>query len=313
MSRPVDGTYADQLEERFRRAGIMHLMAVSGGHFVIVADLIRRFAARLLLPRQVTAILTAGTMTLMAAMMAPGDSVTRALVMSWMAAAALFLGRRPQALSALCCTAIGTLLVKPSMAWSFGFALSCAAVLGIILMSHPMGNVMSLLLPDMLADALAMTVAAQLSTLPIQVLMEPRLPVWSVPANILVAPVVAFATMAGLAGLAVAWVNVDMGSWCAWLASLGTQVMERVAMWLGGGEHATMPWAGGTAGALALATVEAAGIAMAMLISRWFVPSSADHALPGRPFTRNPRNRIRIWWTDTRRMLSELDTDPEPN
>lgn len=306
-STPIDATYANKLETSFRHAGIMHLMAVSGGHFVIIAALIRRLGATLLMPRQAVSCLTIACTTLMATMMAPGDSVTRALVMGWLSAAALFIGRKPQALSGLCVTAIVTLLVVPSMAWSFGFALSCAAVLGITLMAQPMARVMALLLPDALADAMAMTVAAQLATMPIQVLMEPQLPVWSVPANILVTPVVAFSTMTGLAGLAVAWVNVDAARVCVWLASWGTRIMEQVALRLGDGSQAVVPWAEGVPGAVALALVEAALIRSVVLVHHWLVPSSAGaHALLGDSFVADPRNRLRIWWADTRRMISKL-------
>lgn len=307
-ARPIDDTYATRLEDRFRTAGILHLMAVSGGHFVIVSGLIRRLCARLLVPRRIVAVLTVVSTTMLAALMAPGDSVSRALVMGWIGAAALFLGRRTQAMSALCVTVIIMLPLDPSLAWSYGFALSCAAVFGIVTMSGRIAEALKLLLPDRLADAVAMTFAAQTFTLPIQVLMEPELPLWSIPANILVAPVVDFATMAGLAGLAVAWVNVDAASALAWIASWGTRVMEYVAMRLGGGAHATVPWSGGVGGALLLAAIEAA-VAIAVIgVSRFLGPSRAIHALPGEPFAAvNPRNRLRIWWDDTMRMMRHLD------
>ena len=306
-ARPVNDTYATRLEERFRAAGIMHLMAVSGGHFVIVAGLMRRLCARLLIPRRIVAVLLVTVTTVLAALMAPGDSVSRALVMGWIGAAALFLGRRTQALSALCVTVVVMLPLDPSLAWSYGFALSCAAVLGIVLMSRPIADVIALALPDRLADATAMTIAAQTATLPIQVMLEPQLPVWSVIANVLVSPVVDFATMAGLAGLAIAWLSVDAATPFAWIASWGTRVMERVAMWLGSGDHAVMPWAGGVGGALALAALEAAVIVVIIRIARFMGPSRAEHAMPGEPFTSNPRNRLRIWWNDTMRMIRHLD------
>ncbi|MBT1171790.1 ComEC/Rec2 family competence protein [Bifidobacterium sp. MA2] len=306
-ARPINDTYASQLEERFRTAGIMHLMAVSGGHFVIVSGLIRRICARLLVPRRIVAVLMVGCTSLLAALMAPGDSVSRALVMGWIGAAALYLGRRTQALSALCVTVIVMLLLDPALAWSYGFALSCASVLGIVMMSRPISGVAALILPDRLADAVAMTIAAQTATLPIQVMMEPQLPLWSLVANVLVSPVVDFATMAGLAGLAVAWANVDAAAVLAWVASWGTRVMERVAMWLGGGEHAVVPWAGGVRGAILLAAIETAVILTIVRIARLAGPSRAEHALPGEPFTRNPRNRLRIWWDDTMRMMRDLD------
>lgn len=307
-ARPINDAYATRLEERFRTAGIMHLMAVSGGHFVIVAGLVRRLCARLLVPRRIVAILLVASTTVLAALMAPGDSVSRALVMGWIGAAALYLGRRTQPLSALCVTVIIMLPLDPSLAWSYGFALSCSAVLGIVTMSGRVSGVLALLLPDRLAEAVAMTLAAQTATLPIQVMMEPELPLWSIPANVLVSPVVDFATMAGLAGLAVAWANVDAASLCAWIASWGTRVMEVVAMRLGGGDHAVVPWAGGVGGALLLAGVEAAVIIVVIRIARFLGPSRAVHALPGEPFAAaNPRNRLRIWWNDTKRIIRHLD------
>lgn len=44
----VDAAYAALLEEQFRRSGIMHLMAVSGGHFMVIAGLVRRLCSRVL-------------------------------------------------------------------------------------------------------------------------------------------------------------------------------------------------------------------------------------------------------------------------
>lgn len=37
----IDSTYATQVEDAFRRSGIVHLMAVSGGHLAVVAALVR--------------------------------------------------------------------------------------------------------------------------------------------------------------------------------------------------------------------------------------------------------------------------------
>lgn len=90
---------------------------------------------------------------------------------------------------------------RSSMSVSYGFALSCAAVLGIVLFAGPLTDWLACMLPRLLSAPLAMTIAAQSLTLPIQVLMDPQLPLASVPANLLVGPVVGFATMAGLVAL----------------------------------------------------------------------------------------------------------------
>lgn len=290
---PVNETYAAQLEQRFQRSGIMHLMAVSGGHFVLVAGLIRRLCALVLAHRHVVAAVMAGGYMVLAALMYPSDSVLRALVMGMIGAMAYAVGRRTQAMSALCWTVLAVLLVRPGMSESFGFALSCAAVLGIILFSRPLGAVMESVLPRWLAEPIAMTVAAQALTLPIQILMEPQLPLMSVPANLLVAPVVGWSTLAGLAGLLVSSLSPELGFVFAWLAGCGTLVMERCATWLADGDHAVLPWADGVAGALLIVAVELAvgviGVVMMRRLRRqdsWIASKPAASGETTEPMSR---------------------------
>ena len=316
----IDPVYAAQMEEAFRRAGIMHLMAVSGGHFVLVAALVRRLCARVLLHRIPTAAFIALSYTMLAALMAPGDSVLRAQVMGYFGAFALAMGRKLQAVSALCCTTIGTLLVAPSMASSFGFALSCAAVLGITVLAEPITRGYALLLPDALAKALAVTSAAQLATMPIQMLMQPQLPVWSLAANVLVSPVVDFSTLTGLAALACAWCNGDLAFCLEWLSSCGTRVMEVVARWLGAGNTAVLPWKDGVVGAMSLLLIEALALWCLVVVRRVMrrqrhgdvsteENTSQAHQTPnGVPFAVSARNRLSIWLSDTIRFLHRYST-----
>lgn len=88
-------------------------------------------------------------------------------------------------------------------------------------------------MPAFIAQTMAMTIAAQLFTLPIQVLIEPELPVYSIPANLVVAPFVGFSTLAGLASLAISWILPSLGFIFASLASWGTAIMEFMALNLG--------------------------------------------------------------------------------
>ncbi|MBM6699429.1 ComEC/Rec2 family competence protein [Bifidobacterium pullorum subsp. saeculare] len=310
----VDEHYAAQLEDSFRRAGIMHLMAVSGGHFALLAGLVRRGCAALLLPRALTAAGVAACQLLLAAAMFPSDSVTRALGMGLLAAAALALGRRPQAVSALSWTVIAVILTDPGMARSFGFALSCAAVLGIVLLAQPVARACAALLPEPVAQAVGMTVAAQTGALPIQTLMEPDLPLLSIPANVLVAPFVGFSTVAGLCALAVSWASPGLGEACARAAACGTLAMERVALWLGGGGQATLPWAGGMAGAVLMALVEAGCIAACVLLRRtlsrrWtgWHGDDAQSGMPGEGFAVTPRERFGAWARDALRAVAWRD------
>ena len=101
--------------------------------------------------RRLTAVMIASMYVLLAAAMFPGDSVTRALIMGMMGAASHAMGRRSQALSALCWTVVGVLVVSPGMSTSYGFALSSAAVLGIVLFAGRLSRVLGHVLPHSLA------------------------------------------------------------------------------------------------------------------------------------------------------------------
>ncbi|NMM94329.1 competence protein [Bifidobacterium sp. DSM 109957] len=302
---PVNDTYAQRLEDCFRRSGIMHLMAVSGGHFALLSELVRRACAWLLIDRRITAVAMAMALVGLATAMFPSDSVMRALIMGLMSAACLMLGRRAQALSALCWTVIGVLIIQPRMACSFGFALSAAAVLGIVLFARPLSELLGKVMPHPLAEGMAMTMAAQMFTLPIQILMEPQLPLLSIPANLIVAPFVGFSTITGLMALCCAWCLPALAGILAGTAALGTLVMERVALWLGNGSMAMLPWAEGVWGALLMLAAELAvawALRGAMRRVRRF--NLVDEDLPGERFGSSWRVRLNLWWQGTIRLVN---------
>ena len=303
----IDSTYANLLENAFQRSGILHLMAVSGGHLAVVATIVRAACSFLLLPRRVTAIVIGMSYIMLAMCVFPSDSVSRALLMGLAGVGFLLLGRRTQALAALNWTTLGMLMANPHMSRSFGFALSCAAVLGIVLFANPLSAWLTPIMPSFIAQTMAMTVAAQLFTLPIQVLIEPELPVYSIPANLVVAPFVGFSTLAGLASLAISWILPNMGSMFANLASWGTAVMELMALNLGSGEQATIPWTGGAGGALLIIIVEIVGYMTARLAGTLFTHiTTPEPNLPGRRLMRNPVERAKAWGERTHNALKTM-------
>ena len=90
-------------------------------------------------PRRVaTGLVMAVSDVMLAIVVFPSDSVLRALLMGLFGAAAVAAGRRRQSVSSLSWTVIIVLLIAPSMSVSYGFALSCAAVLGIVLFAGPL-------------------------------------------------------------------------------------------------------------------------------------------------------------------------------
>ncbi|MGB3696277.1 MAG: ComEC/Rec2 family competence protein [Gordonia sp. (in: high G+C Gram-positive bacteria)] len=132
----------------------------------------------------------------------PTDSVLRAAVMGSVGLAAGLGSRRAQALPALGTAVIVVVLLWPQMALAPGFALSVAATLGLVLWSVPIRRALiRRRVPESPAILLSMTLAAQILTTPLLILITDVVNVTSVPANLLAVPVVG---MVGLFGTAAA-------------------------------------------------------------------------------------------------------------
>jgi len=152
----------------FRRAGLTHLIAVSGSNITIVASIV--FAVLLgfgLWRRQafwMTTIILASYVTFTGF----SASVARAAVMGWLVLLARHVGRQPRTWHVLLVSAFALCLIDPWMlAFDAGFALSFMATIGLMSWS-PIFNRRLKFLPEVggLREAAATTVSATLMTTP---------------------------------------------------------------------------------------------------------------------------------------------------
>ncbi|OZG52695.1 ComA protein [Pseudoscardovia radai] len=328
----VDAVYAAGLTDGFRNAGIMHLMAVSGGHFVLLATIVTWLMRRVRAPRGLLALALAGAYAALCLVMVPSDSITRAASGGLIAAACLCAGRRGQAMSALCWTVCIAVIVRPGLALSYGFALSVLSVAGIVMLCSRCTRSLGRVMPRCVAEPLAVTLAAQAFSLPVQVMLGSGVPLLAPVANVMVAPLVGFGTICGLAALAVSIVMPPLGFAFAWMASCATALMASCALWLGGA-GSVVRWPSGWGGAFAMAGTELAvalGIAMARRAMRLWrrrrdardgsvdampgtaamigaadaMPGTVD-AMPGAGVSRAgmARENLGQWWRETRDLL----------
>jgi competence protein ComEC len=124
-------------------------------------------------------------------------SVLRATAMAAVAAAAAWRGRPGSALHHLAIAVTGLVLVDPLLVHALGFQLSVGACTAIVVLARPMAAAIPG--PRLLAEPLAVTVAAQLGVAPILVQSFGGVPVVAVPANLAAGPAVAPLTIVGLA------------------------------------------------------------------------------------------------------------------
>ncbi|WP_022918076.1 ComEC/Rec2 family competence protein [Ruania albidiflava] len=207
-----------------RTTGLTHLTAISGAHVALLLAVL--MVLLLWAPRWLRAGAGAVALVAFVALVRPEGSVLRAAVMGGVLLLGLALRRPRSGLPALCVAAVVLLAADPWISRSYGFALSVAATAGLLLLAPPLSARLSAWLPRPLALAIAIPVAAQLVCLPVLVLLQPRLPVYGVLANILAAPVVPPATVLGVGAALLApvapgpaLVCAQAASWCAeWIA-----------------------------------------------------------------------------------------------
>jgi competence protein ComEC len=198
-------------KEDFRRAGLSHLLAVSGENVTLLALLAMPLLGALGIPLRERLLWVLGLIAVYVPVAGAGPSVQRAGVMGAVGVLATLGGRRASRLYALALAAAVTLAVDPGIAADIGWQLSFVAVLGILLLANPLRQGISGRLGKgawrrALAEGLAVTIAATVATAPLIAFHFEALSTTTLAANVLAMPAVAPAMWLGMCSAALAQV-----------------------------------------------------------------------------------------------------------
>ena len=128
-------------------------------------------------------------------------SVVRSLAMGLLGAYAMLRGSGRQSLAALQTTVLMCLLAAPHLAVDMGFALSVTATSALILLGPPLIRLLMRLMPVFCAEMLAAPIVASLWCTPLILAMSGKVPLYSVPANLIATPLAPLSMLAGLVAL----------------------------------------------------------------------------------------------------------------
>jgi competence protein ComEC len=188
------------LYEQYNATGISHIIVISGSNITFVATLFALAFSRLLGKRRAYWFTIAG-ITLYVLLVGADAAVVRAGIMGGLFVTALYLGRRSTAYVSLFASAFVLTLFNPLALWDAGFQLSFAATLGLILFAPAIERLfeqgLTRFVPQdharwglrFLNDALILTLAAQVLTIPLVVYHFGRLSLVAPLANLLILPV----------------------------------------------------------------------------------------------------------------------------
>lgn len=248
------------LTDAMLATGMSHLSAVSGSNVAIVLGAVVLLCRWSGVGRRWRPVIALLGLVGFVVLCRPEPSVLRAGAMGVVGLVALSTSRRRMSLPALAVAVLALLCVDPSLARSYGFALSTLATLGLVVFARPWGDAIARRLPPraaLVGDAIAIPLAAQVVCAPVIVLLQGNISTIAVLANLLAAPLVAPTTVAGIAAAIAGAVWVPLAVLVAWVGALPAWLIGRIARVCAKVPMGQVDWVDGTAGAwlLTLLTV----------------------------------------------------------
>lgn len=202
------------LLDAFKRSGVAHILAISGMHMALLGFFLfslfyylTRLSTRLMLTintRKLSMILCVGPLLFYTLLAGSNTPVTRSLVMSLMFILAFCVNRPKSHMTILAAAALIILIIDPLSLKSASFQLSFAAVASIVLMTPRILSFMPShqakfekqrlhnLLIRRTVELVAITISATIGTMPLLVYHFNQLSTVTLPANIIVEPLICF-------------------------------------------------------------------------------------------------------------------------
>ena len=225
----VDTGLPKNLQQAFKDTGTAHIIAISGFNIAIIAGLFFALFSRILGQTRgaIVAILGIAFYTFL---VGADAAVVRAAVMGGISLTIRLFGRRNDGFNALMLSAVGMTIFDPYIPWDVGFQLSFFATLGLILYAEPFqnwavntikrftseGTAQKLAAP--ISEYILLTLAAQLTTLPIMAYHFKRISIISLIANPFILPVQPAVMIVGGIAVILSLIWLPLGALAAYAA-----------------------------------------------------------------------------------------------
>lgn len=247
----------------------------------VLPPLVHRLST-LAIPHRVMVLCGVAAVLAYAMLLETEGSVIRSLAMGLLGAYAMLRGSGRQSLAALQTTVLMCLLAAPHLAVDMGFALSVTATSALILLGPPLIRLLMRVMPVFCAEMLAAPIVASLWCTPLILAMSGKVPIYSVPANLVAAPLAPLSMLAGLAALGFMLLGLPaLADLCLRAGGLAAQGIEWAAHTAA---HAPgNPWEPGSS---VLAVVCSVLSVLALSIALWWVDARRYRAVTHRQYVR---------------------------
>ena len=201
----------------FRRSGTAHVLAASGYNISIVAGLLLALLRPLLGARRALPFVLLAIFVY-AGLAGFSSSIVRAALMGAIGVGALWAGRPRDSGRALFAAALVMTVLDPGAVFDIGAQLSFVATAGLVWLYPVVSRSLGWMWRP-LREALGVALTAQAATLPLGLYYFGGLSVWSVPANMVIAPLVPAGMLLSATTLLAALVWSPLGAAFGWLTT----------------------------------------------------------------------------------------------
>ena len=217
---------SDETKEIYQKSGMSHLLAISGLHVSSFGMTLYRLLRRAGLPFWASGIpsmllvLSYGVLTGMS------TSTARAVIMFLLSVAADLFGKSYDMLTSLAFAALLLLAEQPLYAKSASFLLSFGAVLGIGLVYPALLELFPIRKKKL--QGILLSLSVQLMTLPMVESFYCEIPLYSVPLNLVVIPLMTALMFSGILAVALSFASPGLAKIPALFCSLIMELYERL-------------------------------------------------------------------------------------
>jgi competence protein ComEC len=193
-----------------QKSGLLHLIAISGGHIVVISYLLFGLLRLFRTPKRSSYVILIFLLLFYALLVEGQASVFRAAIMSLVYLVGKLLWRNSRLLNTISFSAFILLIFNPFYLFDMGFELTFAATLSIILFFPAVKKFLPRL-PLTISDLLALSLTAQLGVLPFLANSFNRVSISSLLLNLAAIPLTGVIMALGFIFLAVSYASAFLG------------------------------------------------------------------------------------------------------
>lgn len=221
------------VNEIFRRAGLSHILALSGMHLAVLGGAVtavcgktggKRFAVRVSLAAMVLFVFFAGF----------SPSLLRSLLFALAAAAVRRAGFRIRMLPVLAFVFLLHILLKPEDFYSLSFQLSYLATAGIFSAGIFFREVLDGVLPEKAVSALSVSLGAQAAVFPLSMSVFGMFAAAGIPAGLVLSFPSSFFLLSGIVCLFLSWLVPFFANFCGLFLHIQYEAICCVTAWFAG-------------------------------------------------------------------------------